>query len=459
VRDRPYDVIVVGGRCAGSPLAALLARQGLRVAVLEQAEFPRDTLSSHVFEADGLAFLDRLGVTEELAATGAPFVKRADTNIDGVRVLAGWPYRPGEPGGVASVRRPLLDSILARTAEEAGAEVHMGAKVVALLEEDGRVVGVRVAEDAREGELHAALVVGADGRNSTVARLAGSRKYNVTPNQRVIYWTYFEDADTGSEPTFVTHRWDRRFVLGIPTDSGLYQVLILPDRTELDRLRTDLEARFIDYAQSCEPVAAAIAGARRVGKFMGAVRWEGYFREASGPGWVLVGDAGHFKDPAPGRGISDAFSQVDRLAPAIVSGLGRSGRSLDEAMARWGRWRDAEFTPHYWLATDFGEAGHPPAVLPEIFGQLKAQGRSDLFYEVLNHRASPMELITPSRLLGATARLVARRKRGALREMAMLGARELHRRRLNRWPAYAAPGVATEDAVPADTEVGAATAT
>ncbi len=50
-----FDVVIVGARCAGSPLAALLARRGLRVAVIERAKFPRDTLSTHFFQAQALA--------------------------------------------------------------------------------------------------------------------------------------------------------------------------------------------------------------------------------------------------------------------------------------------------------------------------------------------------------------------------------------------------------------------
>ena len=73
-----FDVIVVGARCAGSPLAALLARSGVRVAVVEQATFPRDTLSTHFIQAQALAFLDRLGVMEKIRATGAPLVGHFD---------------------------------------------------------------------------------------------------------------------------------------------------------------------------------------------------------------------------------------------------------------------------------------------------------------------------------------------------------------------------------------------
>src|SRR5215218_6557671 len=111
-----FDVVVVGARCAGSPLAALLARQGVRVAVVERTTFPSDTLSTHVFEADGLAFLARLGLTERLRATGTPFMRRADNRVEDFRWVADIPHYRGDVGGIASVRRPVLDPILAQAA-------------------------------------------------------------------------------------------------------------------------------------------------------------------------------------------------------------------------------------------------------------------------------------------------------------------------------------------------------
>ena len=74
-----------------------------------------------------------------------------------------------------SIRRLLLDPILMQAAVEAGAEVRMAAKVTAQVRDGDRVTGVRVARNGSEQALGARLVVGADGRNSTVARLAGSR--------------------------------------------------------------------------------------------------------------------------------------------------------------------------------------------------------------------------------------------------------------------------------------------
>src|SRR5436190_17477562 len=89
-----FDVVIVGARCAGAPLAALLARHGVSVALVEQATFPRDTLSSHLFEADALAFLDRLGLSDRLRGTGAPFADRIDLRVEDLHLPdADWPQQ------------------------------------------------------------------------------------------------------------------------------------------------------------------------------------------------------------------------------------------------------------------------------------------------------------------------------------------------------------------------------
>lgn len=431
------DVIVIGARCAGSPLAALLARDGIGVTVLERAEFPRDTLSSHLFEADALAFLDRLGVLDGLRATGAPLVMRTDTRIEDVHLAMELPRQPGDVGGLASVRRFLLDPLLAEAAARAGAQVRMGTRVTGLVEDRGRVVGVRFQRDGGESELRARLVVGADGRHSTLARLVGARRYNLTANQRMLFWRFFESAR--AEPTFLSHRWGERFILAIPSDSGLYQVLVWPELAERERFRANRDAAFMEYARTCEPVAAALAHAKPNGQAIGAFSWEGFFREASGAGWVLCGDAGHFKSPAPGRGIGDAFLQAESLARAIVDALDRPDDALDRAMRRWGRWRDREFTEHYWLAYDFEEAGTVPAVLVEVLRGLQRHDNAGVFFDVLNHRIRPSRVLTPPRVLAANARLLTRRgndRRALLAATRTLAAREAHRRWLNARPAY-----------------------
>jgi 2-polyprenyl-6-methoxyphenol hydroxylase-like FAD-dependent oxidoreductase len=434
-----FDVVVVGGRCAGSPLAALLARAGLSVALVEQARFPRDTLSTHTFQSAALAFLQRLGVLSAVRATGAPVVNHLDLRQGDFRARVPWPRLPGEAGGVLSVRRLLLDPILMEAALDAGAEVWMGAKVTALVRDRGRVAGVRVARNGPEQALGARLVVGADGRHSTVAKLVGSRRYNLTANERFMYWSFFAGAGPGTEPAVIMHRWSGNFVVAVPADSGLYLVLALPALSELPRFRHALEESYLEYIRRCDPVARALSPARRVGKLFGMLRWEGYFREAAGPGWVLAGDAGHFKDPSPGQGIQDAFRQVESLAPAILGGISTSPSALDEALAAWARWRDEDAAEYYWLATDFGKAGMPPTVLPEIAQRLYQQGKMDSLLDLFNHRSAPSKVLTLPRVAGATARLLARGgcdRRALLGEVGALAAEDIRRKRLARHPHY-----------------------
>src|SRR4051794_19722738 len=139
-----FDVVVVGARCAGAPLAKLLADQGVRVAAVEQATFPRDTLSTHVFQAPGIKLLRRLGVLDKVLATGAEPVRSLDFRQEDFRMQRPFPARPGDVGGSVSVRRFVLDPILADAAAEAGAELMMGTKATDLIHRDGRVAGVRV---------------------------------------------------------------------------------------------------------------------------------------------------------------------------------------------------------------------------------------------------------------------------------------------------------------------------
>jgi 2-polyprenyl-6-methoxyphenol hydroxylase-like FAD-dependent oxidoreductase len=443
---REFDVVVVGARCAGSPLAALLARGGLSVALVEQATFPRDTLSTHTFQSAALAFLQRLGVLSAVRATGAPVVNHVDLRQGEFRARVPWPRLPGEAGGVLSVRRLLLDPILMEAARDAGAEVWMGAKVTALVRDRGRVTGVRVARNGSEQALEAGLVVGADGRHSTVARLAGSRKYHLTANERFMYWSFFAGADPGAEPSVILHRWSGNFVVAIPADSGLYLVLALPELSELPRFRRSLEESYVEYVCRCDPVVHALSRARRVGKIFGMLRWEGFFREATGPGWVLAGDAGHFKDPSPGQGIQDAFRQVESLAPVILGAISASPSALDEAVAGWARWRDEDAREYYWLAADFGKAGVPPTVLAEIAQRLYERGKMGSLMDLFNHRSAPAKVFTPPLVAGATARLLARGgcdRRALLGEVGSLIAEDIRRKRLARHPRY----------VPAETPV------
>jgi flavin-dependent dehydrogenase len=301
--------------------------------------------------------------------------------------------------------------------------------------------------------LSARLVVGADGRNSTIAKLTGARKYHVVPSERFAYWGFFEGVANGSEPEVVYHHWDGRVVIACPADSGLYQVILVPASRFRPDFRADLEGAFMDHARACMPVAQKLEGAQRVGKLRGIVRWESFFRESAGRGWVLVGDAGQFKDPTPGQGMADAFRQAAALAPAIAGAIGGSDAEIDAAVATWARWRDRDAFEHHFLACDFGAAENLPKVLSEVMRRLDHRGEFRDFVDLLQHRTMPSRVVTPPRLLSTAGAMMLRpgsNRREVVREVRELVARETSRKLLRRKPLFVDP-VAHADA--GETEV------
>lgn len=451
-----HDVVVVGARIAGAPLAAHLARAGLSVAVVDRARFPSDTASTHFFQASAVASLGRLGVIDRLLATGAPWLEIADMRLGDFTAQVPWPTQPGDPGPGLCVRRTVLDAILVDAAREAGATVHTGTRVTGLVEAGGRVAGVVADSEGRERRLLAPLVVGADGRSSKIARLVEARAYNVSPNERFGFWGYYENA-TWSAPAVVHMlRWEREFVVACPTDSGLYMVAMLLPLEDMAAFTPDVEGSFDARVASYDRLAEALDGARRVFRPRGISAFSGFFRESAGPGWVLTGDAGHFKDPSPGQGISDALRQGERLAEVVI-GAGGVAAATDKELAAWWRWRDRDAREMHWFARDLGGGGPVPAVFSEVLRGLSREPdgmRRSL--DVFNHRERPSKLLTPARLLGAAGRLIAsgqHRPGAVLNEVKDVVTEEVRRRWRNHFPAYA-PEAPVPEADPAAVAAG-----
>src|SRR4029453_12809199 len=164
-----HEIVVVGGRVAGSATAMLLARLGRDVVVVDQALFPSDTVSTHSIARSGVVQLRRWGLLDEVLDSGAPAIRRVTFNADGESISRTIKEKAGVDCLVAP-RRYVLDTILATAAERAGAEVRSGVTVTGLRRDGhGRVAGVCGRD--RSGapvELGARYVVGADGLGSRV---------------------------------------------------------------------------------------------------------------------------------------------------------------------------------------------------------------------------------------------------------------------------------------------------
>jgi 2-polyprenyl-6-methoxyphenol hydroxylase-like FAD-dependent oxidoreductase len=330
-----HDVIVVGARPAGAATAMLLARAGLRVAVLERSARATDTTSTHALMRGGVLQLARWGVLDRIVDAGTPPVRSTVYNYGGARRRIA--IRPAY--GVDALyapRRTLLDPVLADAAREAGADVRYGTPVTGLIWDRGRVVGVRTGRAGASslGELRARLIVGADGIRSIVARKTEARTTAVGRWRSAVTYGYWANvAADGYEWTF--HR--DACTGAIPTGDGLVCVFASGTPRRIGRGGVEV---IRSVAATADPT---LAERLADGDAPNATRtWPGttgFLRRAHGPGWALVGDAGYFKDPIVAHGITDALRDAELLARAVTSGIDDE-RGLAAALAEYQSTRD-----------------------------------------------------------------------------------------------------------------------
>jgi 2-polyprenyl-6-methoxyphenol hydroxylase-like FAD-dependent oxidoreductase len=423
-----FDVIVVGARCAGAPLATMLARDGLRVCLVDKDRFPSDTLSTHGIQPTGIQVLERIGVLDSLLKLAPPILRLRMVFDDIAAPAADVVAITGAPG--LSVRRITLDEILMNAAADAGAEVRTQTAITGLVMDSGRVAGVTTPS----GELRAPLVVGADGTRSTVAKMVGAQEYNPTPNGRVFMWAYYEADPTDGE-MWIGKVGDHTY-LGMPTDGGLTLVGVCPSIERRDEVRADREAVYEAGLCAWPELHAGVDGAGRYGPVRTMANMRGFFRPSAGPGWALVGDAGHFKDPTPGQGIADALRQSEKLAAAITRALDSDQGGADEILREWWRWRDEDAWEMYWFAHDMGAAGPTPPLRREAERRIAADPElTTAMVRILNHELRPSEAFTPAFSMTTMAQALrhGRGHRGAtLREAKTAAVNELRRRRMAR---------------------------
>nr|WSW43254.1 NAD(P)/FAD-dependent oxidoreductase [Streptomyces sp. NBC_01001] len=326
-----YDAIVVGARCAGASTALLLARVGYRVLMVDRAAFPRDTLSTLYIHQPGIVRLARWGVLDDVIATGAPALDKVTYRVADVELSGcSWPVS-GQQAAYAP-RRHHLDSILARAAVASGVEFREGCTVENVLFDDDRVVGVRCrTAGGALVEERARLVIGADGMRSRVAEAVKAPVLTEDPLLTCAYYTYWE----GVSDHFQLHEAPGRWIGVIPTNDDMTLVASYFPQSEFDRVRADVKTAYMESVRTTAPaVFDRIEGLERGDKFYGSGDQQNFFRQASGNGWALVGDAAHHKDSITAKGITDAFLQAEALTEAIGENL-RDPALLKAALQRY----------------------------------------------------------------------------------------------------------------------------
>jgi flavin-dependent dehydrogenase len=379
-----YDVIVVGARCAGSPLAMLLARAGHRVLLVDRATFPSDTMSTHLVHPPAADALARWGLLDRVLATGCPAFSRYSFDFGPV-TIAGTPRPAGDTAVACGPRRTVLDALLVEAAAEAGAEVREGFTVDEVLVDDGRVTGVRSGPVTERGR----LVVGADGRSSLVARALQPRSYHEAPALAAVYYAYWSGLPTGGFETYARGEHGRGWA-AVPTNDGLTCVVQGWPQSEFDANRKDVEGTYMRTFDLVPEFAERIAAATRETRFTGTGNLPGWFRTPFGPGWALVGDAGYHKHPITAFGITDAFRDAEALAAAFGS---------EDALGAWQRARDEESLPMYRLTADFATLEPPEPEMQALFGAMRDNGPAmDDFVSVMAGTLAPPEFFAPENL-------------------------------------------------------------
>ncbi|WP_280402491.1 NAD(P)/FAD-dependent oxidoreductase [Nocardia carnea] len=406
------DVVVVGARCAGSATAATLARAGHHVVVLDSARFPADTLSTHLLWPAGVAELSRLGALDAVREIGAPELTHAYAAGAGYVIETPFPEVDGIDYTLC-VRRTGLDHALVRTARDAGAEIRQRCRVTELVWDGERCAGVRyTGPDDRTVEIRAALVVGADGRRSTVARLAGAATpYVSEPSGRDCYFAYWRDNSPAWRATAAQWRAGADLGTAFPCDDGLLLCLVQPP-AEAGKLRPgDTGRRYAAALDRIPLLRERLRGCEQVGRVRAATEITSYFRRSSGPGWALPGDSGHFKDPVTAQGIRDALHYGRRLAEDVAPVL-HDPPHLDRALAGWERRRVAECREIYHWTNRLARGTAMSPLEVELYRAATTDRElAAITTAIFSRTRRPADLYTPARMARLTTGALWRHRR------------------------------------------------
>ena len=261
--------------------------------------------------------------------------------------------------------------------------------------EEGVVVGISGhGQDGQSNVVRARVVVGADGRNSQVAKVVVPEQYNEKPMLQWSFYTYWSGLPVDGFEIFI--RPDRGWA-ALPTNDGLTLVVVGWPAAEAASYKADVEANYLKTLELAPDFAARVRHAKREDRFYGA-SVPNFFRKPFGPGWALVGDAGYTKDPITAQGISDAFHDAELCATALHEAF-TGARSFEDAMAEYHQTRDARVLPIYEFTTQLATLEPPP---PEMQQLLRAvygnQDAMDAFVGVTAGTVSPIEFFDPDHI-------------------------------------------------------------
>jgi len=391
-RRESYDAVVVGARVAGTPAATRLAEHGWKVLLLDREPPPADTLSTHALFPNTLARLAELGALERIEREHR--VNLVEYAIRNFGHESAGSFNPiGGFDRMAVITRPVLDTALLEAAVDAGAETRFGEKVTGLL-------GSGTEKDPARGvvleggeEIEARWVLGADGRVSTVARLLGLEKERQMRSEMAFMFTYWRGLPASDR--FKIDVIEEGSLVWSPMEDdlsililGLDPILTRGDAAKKQQTFVEMLEHYSDWFDSAWLEHGEQIGDVRVAP---ETMLRGFFRQATGPGWALIGDAGHFKNPSTAQGISDAIEQSLRVAAELTG--------PEESLAGYAAYRDERAREHYEWSFDFARFARPETAEPIFRGLASDQQAGQDLRDALSRRLRPKsDVFTKQRL-------------------------------------------------------------
>jgi halogenation protein CepH len=360
-----FDIVVIGGGPAGSTVSALTAKLGHRVLLLERERFPRYQIGESLLPSTIHGVARLLGVDQRLHEAG--FTKKNGGTFRWGANPAPWtfsfavsPKMAGPTSYAYQVERMKFDKILLDNARGHGVEVREECNVIDILDDGGRVGGLRYTDgDGHEHRVAAAYVVDASGNKSRTYRHVGERQYSEYFRNLALFG-YFEGGKrlpTPNSGNIVSAAFDEGWFWYIPLTKDLTSVGAVIHRGAADKVQGDPELALLRLIDACPMISGMLADAKRVtdGPY-GELRVRKDYSYCNTafwrPGMVLVGDAACFVDPVFSSGVHLATYSGMLAARSINSVLAKTVGE-DEAFREFERRYRREYGVFYEFLVSF----------------------------------------------------------------------------------------------------------